>query len=174
MFEIKKHEMNKDKIIQKGDVAKYQIEIAHEDFDQLFNDFCVILHFGMDCGTRHISKKQMFHDEEGNWFFTFNTKDLPLGPVKAETRYWVPDSDMDGGLREEAEWTWIGFITDNPCPRFASHFRDACVPDHVTFRRTYRSDANTLYQDLLDVDNEYMKDSEEMQLKVRKPKSELK
>lgn len=166
--------MNKDKIIQKGDTAKYQLTITHQDFDQQRDDFFVILHYGMVGDTRRIDKKQMPHDEDGNWFLLFPTANLPLGQVKAETHYMVPDSDIEGGVREEVEWDWLGFVTDSPCPNFAGKCACHCDgEDHVTFMRVWRGDVNSLYMNLRTSDGEYVKDNDGNQLVVRKGEKDL-
>lgn len=166
--------MDKDSIIQRGDIAKYQLTIKHTDFDQQRDDFFVVLHYGMACETTRICKRQMVHDEDGNWFMMFPTAKLPLGPVKAETHYMVPDTDVKGGVREEVEWDWLGFVTESPCPQFAS--RCHCqhpVEEHVKFKRAFRGDVNTVYMNLRTSDGEYLKDDEGNQLKVHKSEKEL-
>lgn len=166
--------MQKDKIIQKGDTAKYQLTIEHQDFDQQRDQFWVVLHYGMTGGTMRICKEQMPHDEDGNWFLLFQTANLPLGQVKAETHYMVPDSDIEGGVREEVEWDWLGFVTDSPCPQFAC--RCHCqhpIEEHVKFKRAFRGDVNTVYMNLRTSDGEYLKDDEGNQQKVHKSDKEL-
>ena len=165
--------MNKDKIIQKGDTAKYQLTITHQDFDQQRDDFFVILHYGMAGGTMRICKEQMTHDEDGNWFLLFQTANLPLGQVKAETHYMVPDSDIEGGIREEVEWDWLGFVTDSPCPHFAGKCACHCDAEHVTFKRVWRGDVNSLYMNLRTSDGEYVKDNDGNQMVVRKGDKDL-
>lgn len=165
--------MRQENIIQRGDVAKYQIAITHEDFDQQHDDFYVVLHYGLSYNTIRIDKDQMFHDEEGNWFMFFQTSTLPLGRIKAETHYMVNDSDVCGGIREEVEWDWLGFVTEDPCPQFAykckcKMYIDDKQNDHVKFTRTFRSDANSLFLTLRTKDGEPVKDTEGQQLYVRK------
>lgn len=165
--------MKVDGIIQKGDVAKYQIIIKHANFNMQRDDFFVIFHYGMTGETMRIDKEQMFHDEDGNWFLTLPSADLPLGQVKAETHYMVKDSDMSDHVREEAEWDWIGFVTESPCPQFAykcKHNMYLCENsnNHVKFVRVWRGDANSMYMTLRTSEGEPTKDSTELQLQVQK------
>lgn len=170
--------MDKDSIIQRGDIAKYQLTIKHTDFNQQRDDFFVVLHYGMACETTRICKRQMVHDEDGNWFMMFPTAKLPSGPVKAETHYMVPDTDVKGGVREEVEWDWLGFVTESPCPQFAMKCKcrheEEDNNNHVEFKRTWRSDANSLYMKLLTAQGEPITDSEDRQMMVRKSEGDLK
>lgn len=159
---------NIDEIIQRGDVAKYQITITHTDYDQQRDDFYVILHYEMSFETMRIDKEQMFHDEEGNWFMMIPSEKLPTGWIKAETHYMVPDTDFGDDIREEVEFDWLGFVTDTPCPKFASKCPCGCDCGHVVFKRVWRGDANSLYMNLLTSKGEPVKDVDGQQLQVRK------
>ena len=166
--------MNKDYIIQRGDTAKYQLTITHADFDQQRDPFWVVLHYGMTGDTLRISRDEMLCDEEGHWFMMFPSVAM-TGHVKAETHYMVTDSDVDGGVREEVEWSWLGFVTDTPCPQFSGRCLcgPGCCADHVTFTRVWRNDANSLYLKLRTSEGEAVLDSEGHQLRVKKQESEL-
>lgn len=155
--------MEKDKIIQRGDVAKYQLIITHADFDQQRDPFFVILHFGMSQKTMRIDKEDMHQDEDDNWFVTFPTRGLPLGQVKAETHFMVEDVDACGGRRWEVEFDWIGFVTDDPCPKFSGDSSKFCFcrcSNHVEFIRTFRQDVNSLMARVLYKDGEPVVDQD--------------
>ncbi len=60
--------MNKDRIIQQGDTAKFQVIIRHEDFDQQTDPFRVVVHGGIPDTPVTIDRADMLHDEDGNFF----------------------------------------------------------------------------------------------------------
>lgn len=165
-------------IIQEGDVAKYQVAIEHEDFDMMTCDFEVRLSWGMFGESRRIAKRDMPCDEEGNWFMLFDSTGA-IGRIMATCRYWVPDSDMSDGVREEVDRQYIGFVTTNPCPQFACEC--GCptheVMPHVTYTRVWRNDVNTLYLNLRTTEengeHRPITDSEGRQLRVRKEDKDI-
>lgn len=167
-----KFQADKDIIIQRGDVAKYQLTIEHDDYDQQRDPFFVLLHFGMTGETVRIDSSDMPHDEDGNWFLIVETAGKSVGMIKAETHYMVPDSDMADGTREEVEWHWLGFVTESPCPQFASKCECRCDGDeennHVRFKRVWRGDVNSAFLTLRTSDGEPVADSDGRLLRVRK------
>lgn len=168
--------MDKDKIIQKGDVAKYQIAITHEDFDQHRDDFYVVLHYGMTNKKLRIDKQDMVEDESNQFFLMFPSSDM-TGMIKAETHYLVPDYDMDDMVRDEVEWSCLGFVTDSHCPLFSCHCRCDCCDEndnnHVKFKRVWRSDVSSLFLYLRTRRGEPFMCSDEMMLRVPKNISSL-
>ena len=156
-----------DFIVQRGDLAKWMLTIEHEDFDQQRDDFYVIVHWGMKHQTVRVNKGEMTSDEEGNWFMFLETNDM-LGRLKAETHYFVPDTDCSTGIREEVDWQYIGTVSDEPHPQLCS--RHVCTggSGHVEWKRTWRGDVNTLYLNLRTKDQEPILDGEGKQLRVRK------
>lgn len=159
-------------IIQEGDVAKYQVKIEHEDFDMARDDFQFTIQAGMLGQEVTITKSQMPCDEDGNWFLVFDSTGM-MGKVTAVCQYWVPDSDMQYGEREEIDRQYIGFVTESPCPQFACECECPSYEDsHVTYERVYRSDVHTLYLNVrtTEENGEHMNvlDSEGRQLRVRK------
>jgi hypothetical protein len=92
--------MDKKWLVNRGDIAKFQIGITHADFDQQADDFKVVLSWGMVKQTMTIDHKDIIHDEDGNFFIVFDSSDM-LGLVKAACCYYIPDSDVEGGTREE-------------------------------------------------------------------------
>ena len=158
-------------IIQEGDVAKYQMLIEHEDFDMMQDDFEVTLSWGMFGESMTVSKNEMAHDEDGNWFLIFNSSGM-VGKVTAECRYWVPDTDMADGVREEVDRQYIGLATASACPQVACE----CEPlenRHVVYNRVWRGDVNTLYLNLRDSEKHPLRDSDGQQLRVRKEEKDL-
>ena len=161
------------RVIQRGDVAKYQVTIDHEDFDQQADSFKVILRWGFLNQSEEILKSQMPHDEDGNWFMLFDTDDMN-GKIMAECHYFVPDSDIEGGIREEVDRQWLAFVTAEPNPKFQRCCNNTGEPDgHVTYKRVWRGDVNTLYLNLRTSDKEPIKDSEGNQIRVRKEEKDI-
>ena len=164
-------------IIQEGDIAKYQLEIKHEDFDMKRDDFEVMLSWGMLGQSLTVKKSQMPCDEDGNWFMMFDSKGM-VGFVMATCHYWVPDSDFQSGFREEYDRQYIGFVTKNPCVQL-----DCCGRCHadedsvVLYNRVWRNDVNTLYLNLrtTEENGEHLPvvDSEGQQIRVRKEEQDI-
>ena len=143
--------MSQDNVLQRGDVGKYQITIAHDDFDMAVDDFFVILRWGFLNQKEEIQKSQMFADEDGNWFFTFDTDDM-AGQIEAECHYFVPDMDIDGNVMEEVSRKWLCFVASTPCPKFPCRKKCACQDDpFVTYTRVWARDiyfgSGTVYTD---------------------------
>lgn len=165
-------------IIQEGDVAKYKMLIEHEDFDMMQDEFEVMLSWGMLGQSLTVKKSQMPCDEEGHWFLLFDSSDV-IGKVLATCRYWVQDSDMSDGVREEIDRQYIGFVASNPCPQFACECECPSHEDkpHVTYTRVYRSDVNTLYLNLRTTEengeHRPILDSGGKQLRVRKEQKDI-
>jgi hypothetical protein len=75
--------MTTKNIIQKGDIAKYQIKIQRDDFDVERDDFSVTLRWGIASpDSMKIEKTDMYHDEDWNVYFMFETSGM-LGKVTA-------------------------------------------------------------------------------------------
>lgn len=159
--------MDKDFIIQQGDTAKYHLTITHEDFSMKENDFFVILWYGMFGQFTKIDKSEMYCDEDGDWFMLFNSA-LAVGQVKAECHFFVPDSDDKTGIREEVDYQYIGFVTNNPCPQFACECKCGEGDGNVKYERVYGNDVKTLYLNVRTSDGEYVYTSDGEQLRVRK------
>lgn len=155
-------------IIHRGDVAKFQLSISHEDFDQMYDDFYAVIHYGMFGNSIRIDKCEMTCDEDGSWFVFFDTSSM-VGMLKAETHYMVHDTDIDGMLRDVTDFQHIGFVTEDPCLHFGC--RHSChnsCDAHVKWKRVFRSDTNTVYLKLRTSEHEPILDSDGEQLRVRK------
>ena len=157
--------MTTKNIIQKGDIAKYQIKISRDDFDVERDDFSVTLRWGIASpDSMKIEKTDMYHDEEWNVYFMFETSGM-LGKVTAECEYKVPDSDAQGGYRVSVDRQFLCLVADNAtaklpkCPVLGEQY--------VTYTRTFRSDANSLYA-IVRVQPEVVTSSNGEPLRVRK------
>ena len=157
--------MTTKNIIQKGDIAKYQIKIQRDDFDVERDDFSVTLRWGIASpDSMKIEKTDMYHDEEWNVYFMFETSGM-LGKVTAECEYKVPDSDAQGGYRTSVDRQILCLVADNAtaklpkCPVLGERY--------VTYTRTFRSDANSLYA-IVRVQPEIVASSDGEPLRVRK------
>lgn len=169
--------MKQEFLIQAGDVAKYEVEIHHADFDMARDDFQFEILGGMVGQKVVVTKSMMPCDEDGNWFLLFDSTGM-AGKVTAVCRYWVPDFDMPGGVREEVDRQYIGFATESICPKFACECECPEPTDgHVVYRRVWRSDVHTLYLNLRTTEDngEHLSlvDSEGQQLRVRKEDADL-
>lgn len=155
-------------IIQQGDVAKYQLEIERDDFSMIENDFSVKLSWGLLGQSVEIPKDKMYHDEEWNVFFLFDTSEM-LGQITAECEYLVTDSDTESGYRREVDKRLLCFVNSSVCPRFP---KKCCKcqdvnPRYVSYTRMTDSDLRTLYL-ILRADGKEVRTSEEEIVRVRK------
>ena len=74
--------MTTKNIIQRGDIAKYQITIRRDDFDMQNDDFTVTLKWGIASpASMKIVKADMFHDEDWNVYFLFDTSLMLNTPI---------------------------------------------------------------------------------------------
>ena len=158
-------------IVNKGETAKYKITIRHDEFEQLRDDYKVILRWGMLCNSLVIKKSEMYVDEDGDTYFLFDTSNM-IGLVSAWCKYKVPDQDLEVGYREEVDIQNLCFVIDSATPRFCGDFKTG-GDGSVTYQRVYRSDVHTLFLNLRTNEGEYLKDSEGEQLRVRKTLEDL-
>lgn len=151
--------MDKTRIIQQGEVGKFQVQIA--DFNMEEGDFKVELIYGYRRTVVTIEKSQMI-ENGGLFYFAFDTEDM-IGRVTARCTWYVEDSDVSGALREKADEQYLCFVVATPCPQFLSC--PACTQEHpVTYTRTDQSDIADKYERLADlydrpfvtVDDEYI------------------
>ena len=165
--------MDRTRIIQQGDIAKFQVAIDREDYDQVRDDFWVTLRWGIPEQSITIQKSAMITDEEHHYFMVFDSASM-LGKITAECHYILPDTDMSDGTRMEIDRQILGFVVNNGCPQFAC--RRLCVGQdvrHVTYTRAFRDDVNTLYLNLRDSQQRQITDSEGQNLRVRKSEEDL-
>jgi hypothetical protein len=164
--------MDKDRIIQQGDTAKFQVIIKHEDFDQQTDSFCVEIHGGIPDTPVTIDREDMLHNEDGNFFMLVPTAGL-VGPLKAYCHYYVTDSDMGSGQREEIDIQMLAFVTDEPCPHVPCCGQCAEDDAHVTYKRVWRNDAHTLYLNLRTADKQPVVDADGKRIRVRKEEKDI-
>jgi hypothetical protein len=164
--------MDKDFIIAKGDTAKYRLIIEHADFDMRRDDFKVVLRYGLMGKQTTINKADMYCDEDGEWYMVFDTDDM-VGQLLAACHYYVPDTDAPDDIREELDYQYIAFVTDNPCP----HFNRCCMcPEtdgHVTYKRVWRGDVRTKYLNLRTSEGEPIVTADGEQVRVRKEEKDI-
>jgi hypothetical protein len=96
----------------------------------------------------------------------FDSSDM-IGWVKAECIYEVADSDMESSYREEVNYQWLCFVTEEPNTVLCGGF-DAGGDGHVVYTRVYAGDVNTAYLNLRDCNQNNLLDSEGKQLRVHK------
>ena len=137
--------MDNTRIIQQGEVVKFQVQIA--DFDMEANNFRVELVYGYRRTTVTIEKEQML-ENGGQYYIVFDTEDM-VGRVTARCVWLVPDTDVQGSEREKTDEQFLCFVVTTPCPQFLTC--PACTDDHpVTYTRTEQSDIAEKYQRLAD------------------------
>lgn len=137
--------MDKTRIIQQGEEAKFKIEI--KDFAMDDNEFVLKLVWGYRRTTMEIPKSKMFKGPDEKWYFMFDTNDM-VGRVTAKCSWRVPDQDCDDGYREEVDEQYLCFVASTPCPQFVSC--PICESDQrVTYTRTEQSSIADLYAYLL-------------------------
>lgn len=143
-------------IIQQGEMAKYQVIIEHEDFSMTENDFRLILTWGMRGDSLTISKADMLENDNGQFYFTFATKDM-VGKIQVECQYDVPDDDYEDGYRTEVERQPLCFV--NASAKLPSGC-DCGLYDstHVTYVRQTRGGLKTLYVILRDFSGNILRD----------------
>lgn len=128
--------MDKTRILQQGEEAKFQIVI--KDFDMEANDFQVTLIYGYRRTTQLITKGQMVHAADGKWYFTFDTDGM-VGRVSIECLWQVPDTDYADGYRQETDEQYLCFVASVPCPQFISCPQCGTNDHPVTYTRTEQS-----------------------------------
>ena len=143
-------------IIQQGEMAKYQVIIEHEDFSMTENDFRLLLTWGMRGDSLTISKADMLENDNGQFYFTFSTKDM-VGKVQVECQYDVPDDDYEDGYRTEVERQPLCFVNTSsklPCGCDCGLYDGT----HVTYVRQTRGGLKTLYVILRDFSDNILRD----------------
>lgn len=138
--------MDKTRIIQRGEVVKFQVQIA--DFNMEVSDFRVELIYGYRRTTVTIEKQQML-EIGGLYYIIFDTDDM-IGRVTARCVWMVPDGDITVGVREKVDEQYLCFVVATPCPQFLTC--PACITEHpVTYTRIEESNISQKYQRLADV-----------------------
>lgn len=156
--------MDKTRIIQQGELAKFKVEIAN--FDMEANDFRVELIYSYRQTTITITKDEML-ENGGSYYIEFPTTDM-VGLVTARCVWMVPDTDAPGAEREKDDRQHLCFVVTTPCPQFLSC--PACTEEHpVTYTRTDQSDISEKYQRLADKYDRPLLTSDDLYIFVLKP-----
>ena len=134
--------MDKTRILQQGEEAKFKIEIS--DFDMSDGEFKVVLVWGYRRHKMEILKSQMVNGSDGKWYFTFDTTDM-VGRVNVECTWQVNDTDFPDGYREERNEQYLCFVASTPCPQFVSCPACSTSDLPVTYTRTEQSSIADLY-----------------------------
>lgn len=163
-------------IISQGDTGKFQLIIDREDFDPELDEFKVRLSWGFYDEHVDIRKDEMFHDEEWNVFFMFDSEKMH-GIITAECEYLVPDSDVafpqEGDARDE-EWYRINVdrqllcLVTTSATACTQKCTNKCNEHFVHYKRVLRSDANSLYAIVRDNTLQVIRTSEGNIVRVRK------
>ena len=137
--------INIKNIIPQGGIEKYQIIIDRDGFSMTENDFRLRLTWGMQGKYLDIPKTDMFQNEGGTTFFSFDTSDM-VGRVTAECTYYVPDSDYADGVRKEVERQPLCWV--NAGAKMPSGMCDTGLYDgrYVTYIRQTRSGLRSLFE----------------------------
>lgn len=162
--------IDKTRIVTKGDIAKYWLNITHADFTQADDDYRVVLTWGFFGHSKTIEKKDMVTDEDGHIYLLFDSSYM-MGWIKATCIYEVNDSDVEGGIRREVNDQWLCFVTSNPTPNICDI--PAGGDGHVEYTRVYGSDVRTAWLNLRDSNKQPLRDSDGQQLRVHRSESEV-
>ena len=128
--------MDKTRILQQGEEAKFQIEI--KDFDMEENDFRVQLVWGYRRHAMTIEKNQMVHGADGKYYITFDTSQMS-NRVTAICTWNVPDTDYADGYRQETNEQYLCFVAVVPCPRLSCPTCAFTQSQPVVYTRTETS-----------------------------------
>ena len=156
--------MDKTRILQMGEEAKFYIDI--EGFDMDGRDFRVELIYGYRRHVMTITKEQMAKSTRDRWYFVFDTEDM-LGKVTARCVWSVYDEDFPEDSREEVDEQYLCFVASTPCPQMIPC--PACTIDRtVTYERTTESTLAELYKYLCDKDGNRIVSSDDCNILVLK------
>lgn len=156
--------MDKTRILQQGEEAKFYIDI--DGFDMDGRDFRVELIYGYRRHVMTITKEQMGKSTRDRWYFVFDTEDM-LGKVIARCVWSVYDEDFPENSREEVDEQYLCFVATVPCPQMIPC--PACTHDRVvTYERTTESTLAELYKYLCDKSGNRIVSSDDCNILVLK------
>lgn len=139
--------MDASRIIPQGELAKFRIDIKDKNFDIDFDDFTILLSYGMLGESLEIKKSDCIIAAEG-CYFSFDTSKM-TGKVTAVCAYDVGDSDT-GGVRRRVDMQMLCFVSPVPCPRFLACPACAAEEHQVEYTRITESDVTASYELLCD------------------------
>lgn len=139
--------MDANRIIPQGELAKFKIDIKDKNFDIDFDDFTILLTYGMMGESVEIKKSDCIIAAEG-CYFSFDTSKM-IGKVTAVCAYDVGDSDT-GGERRRVDMQILCFVSPVPCPHFLACPACAAEEHQVEYTRITESDVTASYELLCD------------------------
>lgn len=139
--------MDASRIIPQGELVKFRIDIKDKNFDIDFDDFNILLIYGMRGESVEIKKSDCIIAAEG-CYFSFDTSKM-VGKVTAVCAYDVGDSDT-GGERRRVDMQILCFVSPVPCPRFLACPACAAEEHQVEYTRITESDVTASYELLCD------------------------
>lgn len=138
--------MDKTRILQQGEEAKFKIAIA--DFDMDAGEFFLTLIYCYRRERVKIEKKDMLEDSGNEWYFTFPTDGI-IGRIEVECEWHVPDTDFEEGYRVETDRQYLAFVATTPDPQFV--VCPSGIDTHpVTYTREMQSSIADRYDFLMD------------------------
>lgn len=138
--------MDKTRILQQGEEAKFKIAI--KDLDMTENFFCLKLIYCYRQEEVKITKEMMFTGSDGEWYFTFGTDGI-IGRVEVECIWHVPDTDFEEGYRVETDRQYLAFVADTPDPQLIV-CQSVSGDRPVTYTREMESSIADRYEFLMD------------------------
>jgi hypothetical protein len=148
--------MDKTRILQQGEEAKFKIAI--KDLDMAANFFGLKLIYCYRQEEVKITKEMMFTDSGGEWYFTFGTDGI-IGRVDVECEWHVPDTDFDEGYRVETDRQYLAFVAVTPDPNFLVCPQSG-TDRPVTYTREMTSSIADKYDYLMDSEHRVLLTSE--------------
>ena len=139
--------MDASRIIPQGELAKFKIDIKDKNFDIDFDDFTILLSYGMMGESVKIKKSDCIIAADG-CYFSFDTSKM-IGKVTAVCAYDVGDSDT-GGERRRVDMQMLCFVSPVPCPRFLACPACSAEEHQVEYTRITESDVTAMYELLCD------------------------
>ena len=139
--------MDASRIIPQGELAKFKIDIKDKNFDIDFDDFTILLSYGMMGESVEIKKSDCIIVADG-CYFSFDTSKM-IGKVTAVCAYDVGDSDT-GGERRRVDMQMLCFVSPVPCPRFLACPACSAEEHQVEYTRITESDVTAMYELLCD------------------------
>ena len=141
--------MDASRIIPQGELAKFKIDIKDKNFDIDFDDFTILLTYGMMGESLEIKKSDCIIAADG-CYFSFDTSKM-IGKVTAVCSYDVVDGDVSGE-RRRVDTQMLCFVSPVPCPRFLACPACAAEEHLVEYTRITENDATENYELLCDCD----------------------